>query len=450
LIVINYLNELNMPPFKLFVSYSHADELSLTELEKHLSTLKRENLLATWHDRKIVPGSDWEGKIDEALQDSDIIVFLISPDFIASEYCIEKEVAVALEKHNRGDVIVIPIVVRPVDWLSTPIAKIQALPKDANPISAWSDKDQAWLEVAKGIRTAIGVLEKRRTPSLKQPLFCGISQALTTEIERLEQRYMSDSSFGGVPTGLHDLDTLLDGLHAGDLIYVAATPVMDRMALLVSIMSHICVEKSLPGIIFSLKQSKEQIARRLCSALGKIPVRALLRGELEENDWGRLTYALGTINDKAIGIVDQSHLDINTITSQIDQFMDQHGSCALVVIDHFEHVTGGSRPELLTILGRYARTNKIPIIVACGFERDPSSRPNKRPVLRDIGEWGVLNEDIDVVIFIYQDEQYDLDSPDKGIAEVIVEKNSRGPVGTVITTYLREEQVLINYAKLSA
>jgi len=433
-----------MTPSQLFISYSHADESFLTEFEKHLSTLKRENLISTWHDRKIAPGRNWAGEIDEALQRSDIIVFLISPDFVASEYCIEKEVAVALEKHYRGEVIVIPIVVRSVDWLTTAIGKIQALPKDANPISTRNDKDQAWLEVTIGIRSAINDLERRRTYAPSQPLFCGISQALSAEVDRLEKRFTNDSFIGGISTGLHDLDTLIDGLHEDDLVLVATTPVMDRMAFLVSIISHICVEKSLPGLIFSLKQSKEQIARRLCAALGKIPVRALLRGELEENDWGRLTYALGTINDKAIGIVDQTHLDINTITSQIDKFRDQHSSCALVVIDHFEHVTGGNRPELLTILGRYSHKNKIPIVVACGLERDPSSRPNKRPVLSDIGEWGVLNEDIDVVIFTYQDEQYDLDSPDKGIAEVIVAKNSRGPVGMVITTYLREEQVLMN------
>lgn len=435
-----------MSPFKLFVSYSHKDELFLSELEKHLSTLKREKLLATWHDRKINPGQNWEGEIDGAISDADIIVFLVSPDFIASEYCIDKEVTTALGKHDRGESIVIPIVVRPVDWLSTPMGKIQALPKDANPISTWSDKDKAWLEVAKGIRQSISDLQHRRAKKLSQPLFSSINDALLTEVTRIEERYAHEGPIGGISTGLLDLDYVIDGIHQSDLIYVAAAPVMDRMSLLVSIINQALVEKSLSGIVFTLRQSKEQIARRLCAAIGRISVQAIQRGELADDDWGRLTYALGALNDKNIGLVDESYIDINTLLSQIDQFKNKYGKCDLVVIDQFEHVTGGAKSDLLTILGRYARKNKTPIILAGGLETDPATRPNKRPVLKDIGTWVALNEDLDIVIFVYQDEQYNPDTADKGMAELIVEKNSRGSVGTIATVYLRDEQQLVSYA----
>lgn len=426
-----------MSPLQLFVSYSHNDETYLAELEKHLSTLKREKLINTWCDRKIIPGKNWEGEIDEAIQRSDIIVFLISPDFIASEYCIEKEVAAALERHSRRDAVVIPIVVRPVDWLSTPIGKIQALPKDAQPISMWGNKDQAWLEVTKGIRAAIGELDKQRMSEPIQPMYCGITQALTAEIDRLEQRYISDSSIGGVPTGIHDLDTLIDGLHAGDLVFVAAAPGSDRVGVLDSIVSHILVNKSVPGMIFTLRHTKEHVARRLCSAISGIPVRALLRGELEEEDWSRLTFALGLINDKAIVIVDKAQLDISTLISQIDKFVAEQGECGLVVIEHFDRVDGGNSPELLSKLGLYARTNNIPIIVSCGLKHAPSSRISKRPLLGDIGEWAALSNDIDIVILTHLTEQYSPEFPERLVAEIIVAKNPRGPIGAVQAAHLK-------------
>lgn len=271
-----------MSPLQAFISYSHQDESYLSELEKHLSTLKREKLISTWHDRKIVPGQEWEKAIDGALQESDIYVFLISPDFVASEYCIEREVSIALERHNSERAIVIPIVVRPVDWLSTPLGKIQALPKDANPISVWGDKDQAWLEVAKGIRMAIADVSRHKDRTLGEQKVFGITAALTSFVEQLEQRYTSEEpKIGGVATGLHDLDWLIDGIHTGDLIYVASSPVMDRFAFLVTVINHAVAEQNGKGIIFSLRQSHDQVARRLCAAISRIPVHSLQRGEME-------------------------------------------------------------------------------------------------------------------------------------------------------------------------
>lgn len=435
-----------MSPLRVFVSYSHQDESYLVELEKHLSTLKRENLISTWHDRKIVPGQEWEKAIDDALQDSDVYVFLISPDFVASEYCIEKEVSVALEKHNSGQAIAIPIVVRSVDWLSTPLGRIQALPKDASPISVWDDKDQAWFEVVRGIRLAISDLGRHRE-EVPKVLLTHISQALTSEIERLEIRYQLNKHVGGIPTGLHDLDYLIDGIHPGDLVCVAAAPVMDRMALLISIMNNVFVESSLSGLVVTLRLSRDQIIRRMCAALGRISVHTLQRGELEDDDWSSLTHALGRLNDTKIGFIEQSSIDINTLISQIDKFRDLNGSCDLVVVDQFEHVTGGNKSYLLATLGRYARANKISIIVAAGLESDPSSRPNKRPVFRDVGEWAVLSEDLDILVFVYQDEQYNPDSPDREIAELIVAKNSRGSLGTITTVRLRKGQALVSAAR---
>lgn len=438
-----------MSPLQVFVSYSHKDESYLSELEKHLTTLKREKLISTWHDRKIVPGQEWEKAIGGALQESDIYVFLISPDFVASEYCIEKEVSIALERHNSGRAIVIPIVVRPVDWLSTPLGRIQALPKDANPISTWGDKDQAWLEVIKGIRISISAVVRHKDVALGEQKVFGIQSSLTTFVELLEQRYSSDvPTIGGVATGLHDLDLLIDGIHQGDLIYVASSPVMDRFAFLVSVTNHAVVEKHQSGIIFSLRQSHDQVARRLSAAIGKIPVHSLQRGEMEDDDWASLTFALGMLNDANLLIVEGQTIDIDSLTAQIASLKDKVGGNPLVFIDNLELVTGGSKTKLLSVLGRYARKNRISIIVTDGLATDPAVRPNKRPVMRDIGEWVELNEDIDIVILVYQEEKYYPDSPDRGLVELMVAKNQRGGLG-IIEVVQNRGQGLENFKRTS-
>ena len=443
--------ETNNRPLRLFISYSHQDELFLNELEKHLVNLQRENLLETWHDRKIIPGSAWEDEIGEALNEAEIFVFLISPDFVASEYCFTKELTIALEKQGRGEAVIIPIIVRPSDWGSTPIGKIQSLPKNADPISIRKDRDQAWLEVVQGIRRVISDLLERQTNLSPKVRFSGIGEVLTSVVERLEIRYnltdTPEKNIGGISTGLLDLDAVIDGIHPGDLICVAAAPVMDRMALLAAIMNNVFVDRPNSGLVFTLRQTQEQVVQRMCAALGRISVRALQRGELEDEDWSSLTHALALLNDTKINFVEQPSIDIDSLISKIDKYIELNGFCSLVVIDQFEHVVGDSRSNLLAKLGRYARAHDVAIIVSTGLETDPSSRPNKRPVLKDIGEWAPLNEDLDVVIFVYQEAQYDPDSPNNELAELIVAKNSRGSLGTVSAVRLRKGQAFVDYRK---
>jgi TIR domain len=148
-------------PVKLFYSYSHKDERHRERLEAHLSLLKREGILEEWHDRKIVAGQTWEEVLDENLETSDVVVLLVSSDFIASDYCYEKEMKRALERHGKGESKVIPVIVRPSDWQRTPFSKLQALPRDAKAITKWKNRDDAWLSVAQGIREAIDELRAK-------------------------------------------------------------------------------------------------------------------------------------------------------------------------------------------------------------------------------------------------------------------------------------------------
>lgn len=144
--------KLNKEPIQLFYSYSHEDESLRSELEKHLMSLKRQELISYWHDRRIGAGSEWAREIDKHLENSQIILLLISADFLASDYCYDFEMRRALQKHEAGEATVIPIILRPADWSSTPFAMLQALPRDGKPVTKWADRDEAWLNVVTSIR----------------------------------------------------------------------------------------------------------------------------------------------------------------------------------------------------------------------------------------------------------------------------------------------------------
>ena len=147
----------------IFYSYSHKDESLQKELAKHLSILRRQGVIKTWHDRKITPGREWEGQIDQHMNSADIILLLISSDFIASDYCYDIELKRSIERHHAGDAIVIPIILRPVDWKGSPFEKLQALPTDAKPVTSWSSLDEAFFDIAKGLRKVCEELQESST-----------------------------------------------------------------------------------------------------------------------------------------------------------------------------------------------------------------------------------------------------------------------------------------------
>jgi hypothetical protein len=142
-------------PIEIFYAYSHKDEHLRDELEKHLSILKRQGVIIGWHDRKISPGREWEGEIDTHLNTARIILLLISPDFIASDYCWGVEVKRAMDRHEAGEARVIPIILRSVVWEGALFGKLQALPKDAKPVTSWANRDKAFVDIAQGIRAAV-------------------------------------------------------------------------------------------------------------------------------------------------------------------------------------------------------------------------------------------------------------------------------------------------------
>ena len=147
-----------MSTHKLFLSYSHQDEDLKNKLNTHLAPLRRNGKIAVWQDRQILAGTEWDAAIKQELAEADIILLLVSPDFIASDYIWKYEIAGAMERHERREATVIPIIVRPCDWHDMPFAKVQALPRNAKPVTQYANQDEAWLDIAQGIRRLVETL----------------------------------------------------------------------------------------------------------------------------------------------------------------------------------------------------------------------------------------------------------------------------------------------------
>ncbi|WP_445630880.1 toll/interleukin-1 receptor domain-containing protein [Nostoc sp. DSM 114167] len=152
-------------PVKVFFSYSHKDEALRDELATHLSMMKRQGVIEAWHDREITAGSEWANAIDDNLEIADIILLLVSANFLASDYCYDKEMTRAMERHETREARVIPIILKPSDWNGAPFGKLQALPKNAKPVTSWQDQDEAFLNVAQGIRRVVEEMAKTKPSS---------------------------------------------------------------------------------------------------------------------------------------------------------------------------------------------------------------------------------------------------------------------------------------------
>ncbi len=140
---------------KVFVSYSHADDGLRAQLEEHFAQLRREGRIEAWTDRRIPPGGEWGAAIDEALEAAEIVLLLVSASFLDSDYCNDVELERALARHEAGTARVIPVIVRPCDWLTASFGKLQALPRDGKPVTGWEDRDEAWLDVVRGLRKQV-------------------------------------------------------------------------------------------------------------------------------------------------------------------------------------------------------------------------------------------------------------------------------------------------------
>lgn len=434
------------PPLKLFISYSHKDQSYLDELTTHLSLLRRDGVVADWSDRKITAGQEWEREIDTNLEQTDIVILLVSPDFIASDYCYGKELTYALDMHESGKAKIIPIVIRPCEWNEAPFSKIQLLPKDGQPISKWSDRDDAWLATARQLRVVAEEVREKNISKSQRKCLTNIQECLSQVVEEIEIMYSGDREYSGHSTGFIDLDRAIDGLHEGDLCIISSISSMDRSDLAINIAALFVIASELPVAVFSMRLGVSQVTRRMASAVSYIPSTTLSSGQMEDNDWSGLTYALGKLVNTKMFINDSAMLSLKEITNQIDVLSKQLSQdISLLVIDSVQNLQESAEGKasdyaaICLALKRLAKEKKCIVIVTSKVSRNAERRPNKRPVTSDLEDWSHLEEHADQLIFIHREEQYYPDDINhQNVAELLIAKNTYGTPSTVYLRYAPE------------
>jgi replicative DNA helicase len=269
-----------------------------------------------------------------------------------------------------------------------------------------------------------------------------IKPLLSEAFEKLEARFeQEDAIQDGHKTGLVDLDDLLTGLQPSDMIVLAARPSMGKTAFCLNIATHVAVHGRKPVVVFSLEMSKEQIAQRILCGEAQINAFKLKHGQLHEHEWSRLTSAIGRLSEAPIYIDDTSGITPMEMKAKCRRLKAEHKEIGLIVVDYLQLMEGGSgggdanRVQEISKISRamksLAREMSCPVMALSQLSRAVEQRTNKRPQLSDLRESGAIEQDADIVMFIYRDEYYNPDSDQKNTAEVIVAKHRNGPVGTV-------------------
>jgi replicative DNA helicase len=279
-------------------------------------------------------------------------------------------------------------------------------------------------------------------------------------VTRIDELYNRDNpnEVTGVPTGFADLDSKTSGLQPGDLIIVAGRPSMGKTAFSLNIAENVALDTDHSVAVFSMEMGATQLVMRMLGSVGRLDQHKLRTGRISEDDWPRLTHALGRLNDAPMYIDESPGLTAMEVRARARrlarQCKDTKKPLGLIVIDYLQLMSGtGSGENRATEISDISRSLKglakelhVPVIALSQLNRSLEQRPNKRPVMSDLRESGAIEQDADVILFIYRDEVYNPDSQDKGTAEIIIGKQRNGPIGTVRLTFLGEYTRFENYA----
>jgi len=283
--------------------------------------------------------------------------------------------------------------------------------------------------------------------------FVAIKDLLVKAVDRIDTLFQQDNPITGVPTGWSDFDEMTSGLQRGDMVIVAGRPSMGKTTFAMNIAEHAAIKSGLPTAIFSMEMPGESLAMRMLSSLGRIDQHRVRTGKLEDDDWPRLTSAVGLLAEAPMFIDDTPALSPNELRARVRRLAREHGQLGLIVIDYLQlmQVHGSSEnrtneiSEISRSLKALAKEMDVPVVALSQLNRSLEQRPNKRPVMSDLRESGAIEQDADVIVFIYRDEVYNEESPDKGIAEIIIGKQRNGPIGTVRLTFLGQFTKFENY-----
>jgi len=274
--------------------------------------------------------------------------------------------------------------------------------------------------------------------------FDDMKNLLVKVVDRIEHLSQLDSPITGVATGFSDFDEMTSGLQSSDLVIVAGRPSMGKTAIAMNMAEHVAIKEKKPVAIFSMEMPSEQLAMRMMSSLGRIDQHRVRTGKLEDEDWPRLTSATSILANCPLFIDDTPALTPGELRARARRLKREQGDLGLIVIDYLQLMqTAGKSENRATEISEISRSLKslakelnVPVMALSQLNRSLEQRPNKRPVMSDLRESGAIEQDADVIVFIYRDEVYNEDSPDKGTAEIIIGKQRNGPIGTVKLTFL--------------
>ena len=261
---------------------------------------------------------------------------------------------------------------------------------------------------------------------------------LSGALERIEELYNTGGDITGLTTGFIDLDRMTSGLQSSDLVIVAGRPSMGKTSFAMNLVENAALASDRPIMVFSMEMPAEQLVIRMLSSLGRIDQSRVRTGKLEQDDWPKLSSATEKLKDTQIFIDDTPALTPTELRSRVRRLVREQGDLGMIMVDYLQlmRVAGSNEgrtaeiSEISRSLKALAKEFKVPVVALSQLNRALEQRPNKRPVNSDLRESGAIEQDADVIMFIYRDEVYNEDSPDQGVAEIIIGKQRNGPIGT--------------------
>jgi len=263
-------------------------------------------------------------------------------------------------------------------------------------------------------------------------------------LDYLEEIYQRRDSVTGIPSGYRELDEILSGFQPSSLVIVGARPAMGKTAFALGAAANVAIKAGRPVLFFSLEMSHSEIAQRLLASTSRVDATKFKTGRFKDQDWSKITGAMSTLSNAQLWIDDNPNLSVMEIRAKARRLKSKVGDLGLIVVDYLQLMTGRSNAESRQVeisemsrgLKILARELETPVIALSQLSRSLESRPDKRPMLSDLRESGSLEQDADVVLFLYRDEVYNPDSPDRGAAEVLVSKHRSGPNGVARLAFL--------------
>jgi len=282
-----------------------------------------------------------------------------------------------------------------------------------------------------------------------------IRSLLSRAVERIETLYERQEPITGLPTGFTDFDLMTSGLQPSDLIVVAGRPSMGKTTFAMNLAEHAAIKVRRPVAVFSMEMPGDSLAMRMMSSLGRIDQHRVRTGRLEDDEWPRLTSAVSLLAEVPLFIDDTPAMTPTEVRARARRLKREQRDLGLIVIDYLQLMQapgqGENRATEISAISRglkaLAKELDVPIVALSQLNRNLEQRPNKRPVMSDLRESGSIEQDADLVVFIYRDEVYNEDSPDKGIAEIIIGKQRNGPIGTTRLTFLGQYTKFENFIK---